>query len=274
LIEISDVSHRPAELATILNVSIKTTLQRADLGMVFDRSVTIQEQDPDGAPIRSPIIVASCPNCDIRHAVTVEIAQGGNTRSKAIEIIEVSLEITLSGADFLLGLDCAIRFEKENPDSSHTCGLSSPWIASSIGISESSDYDVRYAIPIKIPQILDRAPKPGANSQISTEHTVRCADLLLLLDRAVRTEKKDPYSAVETVCVREISVSNSDIDHSVSIQIAETCNRVAPLGSDLALQTTLRPADLLRWDDLARDALRQEQYDSEAYVEVAEHVTD
>ena len=83
--------------------------------MRLDRAVGVKKQHPHRASARAPVVIEHCPNCEIAHAVAVQITQRGRRLAEQIAIIQDAGEAAFGVADLLMRLDRAVHVEKQHP---------------------------------------------------------------------------------------------------------------------------------------------------------------
>ena len=59
-----------------------------DLRGVFDRAISVHEENVNGTCIGGTVIVGSCADEEVRHAIEIEVAEGIEVAAKAVGIVE------------------------------------------------------------------------------------------------------------------------------------------------------------------------------------------
>jgi hypothetical protein len=98
----------------------ETARGAADLELGSDRSVAVQEEQPQGAARGLSVVVARGADGEIRHPVPVEVAQGTGRGAEGVARIEIAAETARRVADATLGGNAAVRFKGEEPQLSRS----------------------------------------------------------------------------------------------------------------------------------------------------------
>ncbi len=136
----------------------------------------VEQENPHRAPVGPPVVIAGCPDGQVAHAVAVEIAQRGHRGAELIVIIEHAAEAALGVADLLVGLDRAVRVEKQQPNRATAI--------SPVVIAPCSHGQVAYAVAVEVTQRGHRVAEEVSVVQVTGEATCGVADLLVRQDRA------------------------------------------------------------------------------------------
>ena len=143
-IEVPYRSHAPTEPITITQCPGKAPFHTRDLLMRLHSTIGIHKQKPHRASIFTLIVVTNSSNCEVYHAISIEVPYRSHAITELITTIEHYGKASFRTRDLLMRLHSTIGIHKQKP---HRASIGAPIIV----IKTGSNGQVYHAISIEVP---------------------------------------------------------------------------------------------------------------------------
>ncbi len=218
-IEIWNTGHRRPKIIVVRERTGKPTLRIADLLMLGDSSVAVEEKHPEGPAVAPSIVVLPRPNHHVAGTLSVQIAEAGHRLSKVVVVTEITSELPLGVTNLLAARDRSILVQEKDPDGSPATGPVP---------TGCPNRKVRNVVLVDVTDAGDRFSKPGIVGERLPKISGRLADLLLVYDGhvpVVTAEKENPHSFLPIP-----NRADGEVYCSVAVHVPNTRDRSAKMG--------------------------------------------
>ncbi len=197
----------------------EAALRVADLLMPLDRTVSMEEEDPDCAAVWPAVEILNRTHREVSNAIVVQIAEARYREPEVTAVIECAREAALGVADLLVALDRAVAVHEQDP---HGARVRAP-----VGVLNRAHDEVRDAIAVQIAESCQRSAKPVAIVKRAGEAALGVADLLVGFDGTVGVEEERPQRAAVDPCRAVRGCAHGEVSDAIAVQVAESGHGLA-----------------------------------------------
>lgn len=216
-----------------------------DAGVLPDRTVRLQVEDPDGALSQGE---AGRADADVQVAVAVQVAQATDAGAEGVLLVHVVVEeVPGRLADLLQATDDAVGAEADDPHGADVAGL----LLGAVVVSHRAHGDVVQPVVVQVADGREARAELVALVEHRWHAAVLEADLLMALDGSVRVEEQHPDGTGVLAGVVVTGRADHQVGNVVAVEVVDGGERGAEavLGVELTREAALSLGDhLLRLD--------------------------